>query len=121
MKTISFRKIRLKPYIAAALGENLASALMDNPKAKIIAELVVHKAKISAEFVPPELDFALHAKAGTLALAVESQDDFDDDGADVAQPGMLESEGSINVQNEAGIVIPLEDLGQSESVESAAD
>jgi ParB/RepB/Spo0J family partition protein len=121
LKTISFRKIRLKPYIAAALGENLASALMDNPKAKIIAEIVAHKAKIPAEFVPPELDFALHAKAGTVALAVESMDDFDDDGADVAQPGMLESEGSVNVQNGAGIVIPLEDIGQAESVESAAD
>jgi ParB/RepB/Spo0J family partition protein len=120
LKTISFRKIRLRPYIAAALGENLASALMDNPKAKIIAEIVTHKAKIPAEFVPPELDFALHAKAGTMALAVESMDDFDDDD-EATQPGMLEIEGSVNVQNGAGIVIPLEDIGQAESVESAAD
>ncbi len=111
LKTISFRKARLEPYLAAALGEMLARALMDNPKAKIIAEVLAHKAKIPGDFTPPELEFSRHANPVAVKLEV-GQDDFDDELEELGEHAGLISEDDL------GFVTTLE---ETELDEDAAD
>lgn len=78
LKTISFRKARLRPYLVRAFGDQLAGALLESPKAKIIAELLAHKDKLDG-FTPPELDFALHGGAVVkLEVTGDDLDDFED-------------------------------------------
>ena len=79
LKTIGFRKAKLSPYLAAAFGEQLVSALLENPKAKIIAELLTHKDKFPKDFTPPELSFAANSSATAGKLEVIEIDDFADD------------------------------------------
>ncbi len=109
LKTISFPKARLEPYLAAALGEMLAQALMDNPKAKIIAEVLTHKAKIPIDFTPPELEFSRHANPVAVKLEV-AQDDFDDELEELGKQVGLISEDDVRLatafdpdQNEAEV------------------
>jgi hypothetical protein len=111
LKTISFRKARLEPYLAAALGETLARALMDNPKAKIIAEVISHKAKIPGDFTPPELEFSRHGNPVSVKLE-PARDDFDDE---LEEPG--EHAGLIS-EDDLGFVATLE---ETELDEDAAD
>jgi ParB/RepB/Spo0J family partition protein len=78
LKTVGFRKNRLLPYITRAFGEQLSGALLESPRAKIIAELVAHKDKL-AGFTAPELDFAANSST-TIKLEVTGEvDDFADD------------------------------------------
>ena len=78
LKTVGFRKNRLRPYIIQAFGEQLAGALLENPRAKIIAELVVHKDKL-AGFTAPELDFATNSSTAIKLEVTGEVDDFADD------------------------------------------
>ena len=79
LKAISFRKAKLRPYLAHAFGEQIATALLESPKAKIIAELLTHKDKL-AGFTPPELDFAANAgQTAKLEVNGGAFDDWDDD------------------------------------------
>ncbi len=78
LKAISFRKAKLRPYLAHAFGEQIATALLESPKAKIIAELMTHKDKLNG-FTPPELDFAANAgQTAKLEVNGSAFDDWDD-------------------------------------------
>ena len=114
LKTISFRKARLEPYLAAALGETLARALMEHPKAKIIAEVLAHKMKIPSDFTPPELEFSRHANPVAVKLEVQ-QDDLDDFEDKLEEPG--EHAGLVS-EDDLGFVTKLE---ETELDEDAAD
>jgi ParB/RepB/Spo0J family partition protein len=95
LKAISYRKAKLEPYLAAAVGEMLARALMDNPKAKIIAEMMAQKAKISAGFTPPELEFSQHGSVHGITLEAHA-DDFADDEAPLETSEDLISENDLD-------------------------
>jgi hypothetical protein len=82
LKTVGFRKNRLRPYIIQAFGEQLAGALLENPRAKIITELVAHKDKL-AGFTAPELDFAANSSRAIKLEVSGETDDFADDVNDV--------------------------------------
>jgi ParB/RepB/Spo0J family partition protein len=82
LKTISYRKAKLQPYLARAFGEQLAVALLESPKTKVIAELLEHKEKLGA-FTPPELDFSLHGTSFAQLLKTDLEvDDFSSDAPD---------------------------------------
>jgi ParB/RepB/Spo0J family partition protein len=78
LKTVGFRKNRLRPYIIQAFGEQLAGALLENPRAKIITELVAYKDKL-AGFTAPELDFAANSSTAIKLEVTGEVDDFADD------------------------------------------
>jgi hypothetical protein len=82
LKTVGFRKNRLRPYIIQAFGEQLAGALLENPRTKIITELVAHKDKL-AGFTAPELNFAANSSTAIKLEVSGEVDDFADD-ADAA-------------------------------------
>ena len=95
LKAISYRKAKLAPYVAAAVGEMLARALMDNSKAKIIAELMAQKAKVPAGFTPPELEFSQHGSGHGITLEVHA-DNFDDQDAPLETSEDLISENDLD-------------------------
>lgn len=78
LKTVGFRKNRLRPYIVQAFGEQLAGALLENPRAKIITGLVAHKDKLEG-FTVPELDFAANSSTAIKLEVLDEVDDFADD------------------------------------------
>lgn len=78
LKTVGFRKNRLRPYIVQAFGEQLAGALLENPRAKIITGLVAHKDKLEG-FTAPELDFAANSSTAIKLEVLDEVDDFADD------------------------------------------
>ena len=78
LKTVGFRKNRLRSYIIQAFGEQLAGALLENPRAKIITELVAHKDKL-AGFTAPELDFAANSSTAIKLEVTGEVDDFAND------------------------------------------
>jgi ParB/RepB/Spo0J family partition protein len=82
LKTVGYRKNRLRPYIVQAFGEQLSGALLESPRAKIIAELVAHKDKL-AGFTAPELDFAVNSSTA-IKLEVAGEVDYFADDADSA-------------------------------------
>jgi ParB/RepB/Spo0J family partition protein len=76
LKTIGFRKQQLRPYLVHAFGEQVGAALLERPKARLIAELLEHKGKL-AGFTPPELSFAEHS---SQVIKLETDGDAFDDG-----------------------------------------
>jgi ParB/RepB/Spo0J family partition protein len=112
LKTVGFRKNRLRPYIIQAFGEQLAGALLENPRAKIIAELVAHKDKLTG-FTAPELDFAANSSTVIkLEVSSETSDDFADDTDEVPW------DKPIDLVREDELVLELPDL---EMVNSSLD
>jgi ParB/RepB/Spo0J family partition protein len=96
LKTIGFRKAKLSPYLAAAFGEQLVSALLENPKAKIITELLTHKDKFPKDFTPPELSFEANSSAMNGKLEVIEIDDFADDAENLESDPNLIREEDLN-------------------------
>jgi hypothetical protein len=94
LKTISFCKAKLKPYLIAAFGEQLAGALLENPKAKIIAEFLNQKAKLPEGFTPPELSF--EGNSGDVVKLEVSIDDFDDENVTLEENPDLISEEDLS-------------------------
>jgi ParB/RepB/Spo0J family partition protein len=94
LKTIGFRKAKLRPYLIAAFGEQLANALLENPKAKIIAEFLNQKAKLPKDFTPPELSF--EGNSGDVVKLEVSIDDFDDNDATLEENPDLISEEDLS-------------------------
>jgi ParB/RepB/Spo0J family partition protein len=98
LKTIGFRKAKLRPYLIAAFGEQLANALLENPKAKIIAEFLNQKAKLPEGFTPPELSF--EANSGETVKLEVAADDFDDSDATLeVNPDLISEEDLSFLEN----------------------
>jgi hypothetical protein len=94
LKTIGFRKAKLRPYLIAAFGEQLSNALLENPKAKIIAEFLNQKTKLPKDFTPPELSF--EGNSGETVKLEFALDDFDDNDATLEEDPNLISEEDLS-------------------------
>jgi ParB/RepB/Spo0J family partition protein len=94
LKTIGFRKAKLRPYLIAAFGEQLANALLENPRAKIIAEFLNQKTKLPKDFTPPELSF--EGNSGDVVKLEVSIDDFDDENVTLEEDPDLISEEDLS-------------------------